>query len=352
MTEKQTYLVSDLANELGVPRTTVNDWLKRYDRYLPSEMSGRRRIYTAAALEVLKSVNKMRNDGLSAAKIESEREKKFAIRPDEVPEPELKSAPDEGKDIAAAGNDGTPSLPALRREEFDRFIGTVEEFSRMEKNRRRHALYVWLVILLTAVFSVAAAWFMTQLVKLQAANNSRLARIQIENAEARNAQIKAEKDGKKALENQSREISELRKSMASTRAAEENARKAERAGTLRAMEDMQKLIKSVKAEQNSLKQELENRFVRELKAKDNIIKVQQKEKDAAGRKLRERERELQELRQQIETLRNDLKKMEKSAAEKKNAPEQQRPGTGKKAVSDRETKAVETAEQTPEKAAE
>jgi DNA-binding transcriptional MerR regulator len=200
MTDKKLFLVSDLANELGVPRTTVNDWLKRYDRYLPSEMSGRRRTYTAAALEVLKSVNKMRNDGLSAAKIESELEKNFAIRPDEVPDTELKTARTDEKDIAAVENDGTPSLPALRREEFDRFIGTVEEFSRMEKNRRRHALYVWLVILLIAVFSVATAWFMTQLVKLQAANNSRLARIQSENAEARNAQIKAEKDGKKCAQ--------------------------------------------------------------------------------------------------------------------------------------------------------
>ena len=84
MTEKKSYLVSDLAAELGVPRTTLNDWLKRFDRYLASEMTGRRRAYTEDALKVLREVNRMRNDGMAVSRIESELEKSFAIRPEEV----------------------------------------------------------------------------------------------------------------------------------------------------------------------------------------------------------------------------------------------------------------------------
>ena len=56
MSEEKTYLASDLVNELGVARSTINDWLTRYADYLESEARGKRRVYTARSLEVLRHI--------------------------------------------------------------------------------------------------------------------------------------------------------------------------------------------------------------------------------------------------------------------------------------------------------
>ena len=318
MTDKKTYLVSDLASELGVPRTTLNDWLKRYDRYLPSEMSGRRRTYTVDALEVLVTVNQMRNDGLSASKIEAELEKKFAVRPDEVVESKKETPVQAASVESEKKNDGTEaSLPALRREEYERFLGTVEDFSRMEKVRRRSALYVWTVILMIAAFSLATAWYMARLVKLQAAGNVKLAAIQQENAAARDAQEAAARAGKEAVISQKREISDLKKSIAEARSKEQKKREEENIQSRKAMEDMQNLIISLRQEQNSFKEKIEKDFTRELKAKDTVIKQNEYSRKLSERKLIEREKELEELKRETAKLRSKLAEAEKILAENK-----------------------------------
>ena len=339
MTDKKTYLVSDLAAELGVPRTTVNDWLKRYDRYLPSEMSGRRRTYTQAALEVLQSVNKMRNDGLSAGKIETELEKNFAIRPEEVIEnkEELKVEAEkpavEEKVSAPADNSSDElALPQLRREEFDRFIGTFEEFSRIEKSRKRGALYVWIVILMISLFSVLTAWYMARLVKLQAVNNQKLIGIQQENAAAREAQVAANNDGKKAIAKQNKELSELRRDMILAEKKQQENRELERQNSKKAMAEMQKLIMSVQEEQKSFRQKLESRYEKEIRAKDQAVKQQQNLKNAADKKLKAKEKEFEMLKKEADKLRRELEEMKKIISEKE-----------KNAVSAAETKAAETA---------
>ena len=323
MTDKKNYLVSDLASELGVPRTTLNDWLKRYDRYLPSEITGRRRTYTAAALEVLVFVNKMRNDGLSANKIEVELEKIFAVRPDEVVESEQETTAQPPVGTEDEKNDGAePSLPALRREEYERFLGTVEDFSRMEKVRRRSALYVWTVILLIAAFSLSTAWYMARLVKLQAAGNMRLAAIQKENAAARDAMAAADRAGKKAISSQNKEISELKKSIVSNSAKEQAEREKESLRSRKSLEEMQKLILTLQREQNSFKEKLEKDYERRLQEKNTVIKQNEISRKAAAGKLREREKEIVSLKKETEKLRRELAAMKKSlsAAEDKNKP--------------------------------
>lgn len=346
MTDKKTYLVSDLANELSVPRTTVNDWLKRYDRYLPSVMSGRRRTYTEEALEVLRSVNKMRNDGLSAGKIEAELVKTFAIRPEEVIENKDKT-PESQENCKCDGNSeetvaDQAALPVLRREEFDRFLGTVEEFTRMEKSRKRGALYIWIVILLICLFVILIAWFMACLVKFQAVNNSKLAHIQQENYEIQKAQKAADQAGKTAVEKQNKALSELRSSVISGSRKQEELREKELLKSQKAMAEMQKLIISVKNEQDSFRRKLEDRFEQEIKARELTIKLQENQKKAADIKLKAKEKELDRLKKETEKLRRELEDMKKvlGKAEQEN----------KKTVSNRETNTVETAPQIPEKA--
>ena len=47
------YTVMELAERVGVPRTTINDWLSRYAPYIDFTMQGKRRIYSENTLSVL-----------------------------------------------------------------------------------------------------------------------------------------------------------------------------------------------------------------------------------------------------------------------------------------------------------
>ena len=51
--ESRTYLASDLAGELGLPRSTINDWLVRYADYLEVETRGKRKVYSEKSLRML-----------------------------------------------------------------------------------------------------------------------------------------------------------------------------------------------------------------------------------------------------------------------------------------------------------
>lgn len=318
MTDKKTYLVSDLANELGVPRTTLNDWLKRFDRYLPAEMSGRRRAYTESALNVLKTVNKLRNDGLSVSKIDGELEKIFAIRPDEVAED---AAPQPVKNGDAAADNSIPqenssalALPALQKEQFDRFIGSFEEFSRLEKNRRRGVLYVWLVIVLLALFSTATAWYMARLVKLQAVNNKRLTAISRENAAARVEEQTARKANKKAIASQKQAISELKESLLSARSEQQKQMLKVEQSSKDTMNEMNNLILSMQKEQQAFRKSLENRFEQELQKRDKALEKSERQFETEKAKVLSQQKELENLRKEKEQLVRQLEEMKKNAS--------------------------------------
>ena len=66
MMEGRTYLASDLAGELGLPRSTINDWLVRYADYLEVDTRGKRKVYSAKSLRILKEISEMRNEGKSS----------------------------------------------------------------------------------------------------------------------------------------------------------------------------------------------------------------------------------------------------------------------------------------------
>lgn len=80
--EEKTYTVIELAETLGVARTTVNDWLSRYTQYIDFKMVGRRRVYTESALAVLKEISGLRNKGLAGTDIETELAKTHPVRPE------------------------------------------------------------------------------------------------------------------------------------------------------------------------------------------------------------------------------------------------------------------------------
>ena len=69
MDSNKTYIIADFVKILDVPRTTLKDWMTRYEEYIEFEIRGRRKIYFESSLLVLKEIAKMRKDGKTASEI-------------------------------------------------------------------------------------------------------------------------------------------------------------------------------------------------------------------------------------------------------------------------------------------
>ena len=106
VTQGKYYTVMELAEQVGVPRTTINDWLNRYAPYIDFTMQGKRRIYSENTLSVLLRISQLRASGASSFQIESELAASYAVHPetaDETPSP---------KDAAAGKEEKKPdSMP-------------------------------------------------------------------------------------------------------------------------------------------------------------------------------------------------------------------------------------------------
>ena len=115
------YSISDLADQVGVPRTTITDWLGKYARFIELQMQGRRRFYTDRTLSVLCKVAELRAAGRSIGDIDGELERIFPVHPTVEP-PE---APDgTGADPAAsagpdAANSERQTYPVMKQENSD-----------------------------------------------------------------------------------------------------------------------------------------------------------------------------------------------------------------------------------------
>ena len=114
------YSISDLAEQVGVPRTTITDWLGKYSRFIELQTQGRRRFYTERTLAVLCKIAEFRNAGRSIADIDAELERVFPVHPTvEPPDPAPASdAPNEpaqtGGPAAAPG-----TYPVVKQENSD-----------------------------------------------------------------------------------------------------------------------------------------------------------------------------------------------------------------------------------------
>ena len=82
MTEAKCYTVMELAEKVGVPRTTINDWLGKYSTYIGFVMQGKRRVYTETTLSVLLKVSELRAAMKSSFEIEQELASIYAIHPE------------------------------------------------------------------------------------------------------------------------------------------------------------------------------------------------------------------------------------------------------------------------------
>ena len=164
MEQEKKYTVIELAELIGVPRTTINDWLSRYAPYIDFVMQGKRRVYPESSAAVLKEISALRNSGMTSADIEAELAKRHPLRAEpEVQEPQkTSSAPSSGAEnntAVATGADTPPQgtenefqLIARRQsEELGKLIGDtfrdmaqrMEELERLNRAQHRRGI-LWM----------------------------------------------------------------------------------------------------------------------------------------------------------------------------------------------------------------
>ena len=138
------YTVMELAEQIGVPRTTINDWLGRYSQYIDTVAQGKRKVYPESALNVLREVAALRTAGKAFAEIESELSAKHPIRAVPVPPQEegvknevkseaRKSAEPAGETASenSSNPDGFAVIARKQSEEIGRILG--ESFRNMDQ---------------------------------------------------------------------------------------------------------------------------------------------------------------------------------------------------------------------------
>ena len=120
------YSISDLADQVGVPRTTITDWLGKYARFIELQTQGRRRFYTDRTLSVLCKVAELRTAGRSIGDIDGELERIFPVHPTvEPPDATGEGGAQDGGAPAdpAAASAGSPApgqtFPVVKQEDPD-----------------------------------------------------------------------------------------------------------------------------------------------------------------------------------------------------------------------------------------
>jgi len=166
MDDSKKYTVMELAEIIGVPRTTINDWLTRYAQYIDFKMQGKRKIYTAAALTVLKEISGLRDKGLSSFDIEEELAKSHPVHGEvTIPEEEVKQ---ERGEEPAAPQEPHPSdkeeyglIVKKQTDEIARMISenlqnmlsriqSIEDFNKKEEQRKQR--WINAIIVLVSAF--------------------------------------------------------------------------------------------------------------------------------------------------------------------------------------------------------
>jgi len=293
---QNTYTVAALASEVGVPRTTINDWLSRYENFIDTIAVGKRKVYSEATLEVLKTIANLRDSGKSSAEIEQILAQNHGVRPevagsceDEKENDKSAGTPGTGAaDEAAAenlpvvnGNENSANLPALQNiersaVELASFIADLrkQQLQSIKRSRRVSMLLVVAIVVLLGAFTLI---YMT--VRSEFAAGKREADSMQKNMQQLNAELSL---------------------MERNRAAERAAAAREAAAM---QQNMQKL-------NNELADMERNRAVERAAAAQKADDLQKKLTELSN----QRDKEIAEFKKQIDGMNKALKQTDSKAA--------------------------------------
>jgi len=167
------YSISDLADQVGVPRTTITDWLGKYSRFIELQTQGRRRFYTDRTLSVLCKIAELRTAGRSIGDIDGELERIFPVHPTVEPPDaaggaESSAAENGGGPDAANPNPGQQTYPMVKQENFDelydllgsRFTDLCDAMSAVNKKADVSARRLRLMLAVAVMIIVVLAGFL------------------------------------------------------------------------------------------------------------------------------------------------------------------------------------------------
>ena len=178
----QTYSAAALAAQLNVPRTTINDWLSRYEDFIDVEMLGKRKVYSQRSLEILQTVQRLRDEGKTGAEISVFLSQNYGINPEVTVEPAKPAPAEEEKTVAPSvavpenppqteESASEPQLPAIQQ--FERsameltgFIAELREQHQRSVSRSRAMIFLMLILI---VLLLGAAAGLVQAIRMQMA---------------------------------------------------------------------------------------------------------------------------------------------------------------------------------------
>ena len=159
-----TYSVAALAAALSVPRTTVNDWLVKYDNFIEAVAVGKRKVYSERTLLVLQEVARLRDQGKSGAEIELALEQCLGVTPEIAPEKSAAENPAPAAEDPAlrAGENDQTQLPAVKKfeenaMELAAFIAELRKEQFQSRKRSRLTAFMLFIVIIVLIAALGAA---------------------------------------------------------------------------------------------------------------------------------------------------------------------------------------------------
>ena len=320
MTEAKCYTVMELAEKVGVPRTTINDWLGKYSTYIGFVMQGKRRVYTENTLSVLLKVSELRAAMKSSFEIEQELAAIYAIHPEfaeEVVE-EQPAAQDDNtglnetvtetlpqpmnpqisaEEYALAVKQQTDELTSLLGERFRDILTKMDDIEdNAKKNGTRAKLFSLLTILLILVILLGGHYFWQLTEKMHKASMQKeksIQELQTKTQDLR-ARTKALQAGTDAMNKNLQQIlkdipaqqkafdkalKENKESYEKLQAAERDRFAAEQLARLKEMEQLKQKLKAAEDARKNAEQSLQNAKKETEKQKIQLEQLRQKNND-------------------------------------------------------------------------
>ena len=154
----QTYSVSELAIQLQLPRTTINDWLKNFSSYLEYEMKGKRKEYNQNALNVLKNISIWKNEGKSAASIQKLLEENYGLC-GELSGAEQPAAEQQSSNSDAGTGNNSGELMQVVHSDLEMLLANVENLNVKRVQSTRRAAWLSAFVMLLILGGVCAAGY-------------------------------------------------------------------------------------------------------------------------------------------------------------------------------------------------
>ncbi|MBO4630402.1 MAG: MerR family transcriptional regulator [Lentisphaeria bacterium] len=307
------YTVMELAEQINVPRTTINDWLNRYSQYIDSVVQGKRKVYPDSALVILKEIAALRNEGKAFADIETELSAKHPIRAVPVqPQEEIKkedfsgipsgeavpeSSPQPGSEAyAVTARQQSDEIGRLIGESFRSMEKRIQELENLSSAQRRISCF-WLGICALFLLFLAGGTYLTMKFMKQAKQeNLQLQRLQVENT----AQLTALKAQSVSLNASNRTF------QANIVRLESELQQQKKDFEQNIRSEKQRLAELHQAKEKALLSERDNALLK-IKEQETLLALEKEKFASEQLKLL---RELDDLKKQLSTRKTELAKPE------------------------------------------